>query len=336
MTVVRVDPAHPDEGAIRRAAEVLRAGGLVAFPTETVYGLGAHALDPAAVARIYAAKGRPGYNPVIVHVATVEQARALSGAWPAAAERLAAAFWPGPLTLVVPRAPSVPDAVTAGLPDVALRIPAHPVAHALLAAAGIPVAAPSANRSTEVSPTTAAHVERSLGGRVDLILDGGPTPVGIESTVVSVTGAVPTLLRPGTLSRDDLAAVVGEVALAGDAKREEGAALPSPGTMDRHYAPRAQLRLWHPNERDAALSDARALVAAGRAVGILARSDVSLEGARVERMPADPASYAARLYAALHDMDDAGRDVVLVERVPENDPVWAGLADRLRRAAHAG
>lgn len=336
MTVVRVDPAHPDEGAIRRAAEVLRAGGLVAFPTETVYGLGAHALDPAAVARIYAAKGRPGYNPVIVHVATVEQARALSGAWPQAAERLAAAFWPGPLTLVVPRAPSVPDAVTAGLPDVALRIPAHPVAHALLSAAGIPVAAPSANRSTEVSPTTAAHVERSLGGRVDLILDGGPTPVGIESTVVSVTGAVPTLLRPGTLSRHDLAAVVGEVALAGDAKREEGAALPSPGTMDRHYAPRAQLRLWHPNERDAALSDARALVAAGRAVGILSRSDVALDGARVERMPADPASYAARLYAALHDMDDAGRDVVLVERVPEDDPVWAGLADRLRRAAHAG
>jgi L-threonylcarbamoyladenylate synthase len=334
MTVVRVDPAHPDEGAIRRAAEVLRAGGLVAFPTETVYGLGAHALDPAAVARIYAAKGRPSYNPVIVHVATVAQARALSGAWPQAAERLAAAFWPGPLTLVVPRAPSVPDAVTAGLPDVALRIPAHPVAHALLSAAGIPVAAPSANRSTEVSPTTAAHVERSLGGRVDLILDGGPTPVGIESTVVSVTGAVPTLLRPGTLSRDDLAAVVGAVALAGEAKRAEGAALPSPGTMDRHYAPRAQLRLWHPNERDASLSDARALVAAGRAVGILSRSDVSLAGARVERMPADPASYAARLYAALHDMDDAARDVVLVERVPEDEPVWAGLADRLRRAAH--
>lgn len=335
MTLVRVDPAHPDEAAIRRAAEVLRAGGLVAFPTETVYGLGAHALDPAAVARIYAAKGRPGYNPVIVHVASVDQARALASVWPEAAERLAAAFWPGPLTLVVPRAENVPDAVTAGLPDVALRIPAHPVALALLAEAAIPVAAPSANRSTEVSPTTGAHVARSLGDRVDLILDAGPTPVGIESTVVSVAGAVPTVLRPGTISVDDLAAVVGEVAVAGDATRPEGAALPSPGTMDRHYAPRAEVRLWHPNERESALSDARSALAAGRRVGILARSAVALPGARVERMPDDPAGYAARLYAALHEMDDAGCDVVLVEHVPDA-PAWAGLRDRLRRSAHRG
>jgi L-threonylcarbamoyladenylate synthase len=333
VTLVRVDPAHPDEGVVRRAAEILRAGGLVAFPTETVYGLGAHALDPDAVARIYAAKGRPGYNPLIVHVATTERARTLAAAWPDAAERLAAAFWPGPLTLVVPRAAGVPDAVTAGLPDVALRIPAHPVAQALLAAADLPVAAPSANRSTEVSPTTGAHVQRSLGARVDLILDAGPTPVGIESTVVSLAGPVPTILRPGTLSAGDLAAVVGEVAVAGDVHRRPGAALPSPGTMDRHYAPRAEVRLWHPNEREAALSDAAAVLAAGRRIGILARTDVELPGARVERMPAGPAAYAARLYAALHDMDDAGCEVVLIERVPD-DPAWAGLRDRLRRAAH--
>ncbi|HEU0078380.1 MAG TPA: L-threonylcarbamoyladenylate synthase, partial [Longimicrobiaceae bacterium] len=183
MSTLVVHPDHPDPAAIRRAAAVLRRGGLVAFPTETVYGLGASALDAEAVGRIFAAKGRPSYNPLIVHVADAEAARALAAEWSAAAERLAERFWPGPLTLVVPRRAEVPDAVTAGLPSVALRVPAHPVAHALLREADIPVAAPSANRSTEVSPTTAAHVERSLRGRVELILDGGPPPVGSESSV---------------------------------------------------------------------------------------------------------------------------------------------------------
>src|SRR4051812_20749755 len=190
MRVIQVDADAPG-AAVREAAAVLRDGGLVAFPTETVYGLGARALDPASVARIYEAKGRPSYNPLIVHVATVDAARALSSAWPEAADRLAERFWPGPLTLVVPRAPVIPDAVSAGLDTVGVRIPGHPVAHALLEAAGIPVAAPSANRSMGVSPTTAEHVRRSLGGRVDLILDGGPCPVGIESTVLSLAGEVP-------------------------------------------------------------------------------------------------------------------------------------------------
>src|SRR4051812_9912806 len=180
MRVIQVDADAPG-AAVREAANVLRGGGLVAFPTETVYGLGAHALDPAAVARIYEAKGRPAYNPLIVHVATIDAARGLSSAWPDAAERLAERFWPGPLTLVVPRSAGIPQAVSAGLDTVGIRIPAHPVAHALLEAAGIPLAAPSANRSTGVSPTTAEHVRRSLGERVDLILDGGPAPVGIES-----------------------------------------------------------------------------------------------------------------------------------------------------------
>src|SRR5215207_179752 len=212
MRMIQVDADAPD-AAVREAAAVLRAGGLVAFPTETVYGLGAHALDPAAVERIYQAKGRPAYNPLIVHAADAAAARRLAARWPGAAERLAERFWPGPLTLVVPRSPEIPDAVSAGLATVALRVPAHPVAHALLLAAGIPVAAPSANRSTQISPTTAEHVRRGLGERVDLIVDGGPCPVGIESTVLSLAGPVPTVLRPGTISIDDLRPVIGEVAL---------------------------------------------------------------------------------------------------------------------------
>ncbi len=323
MNVLSVDPSAPEAAPIRRAAEILRGGGLVAFPTETVYGLGASALDPAAVARIYAAKGRPGYNPLIVHAADADAARALAADWPEAAARLAERFWPGPLTLVVTRRGDIPEAVSAGLPTVAVRVPAHPVAHALLLAAGIPVAAPSANRSTEVSPTTAAHVARSLGDRVDLILDGGACPVGIESTVVSVAGGVPTLLRPGTISLDDLRAVVGDVALA-TAAPGSTAARPSPGMLDRHYAPRAELRIFE-----------RGVVPAARegrwAVLTWTGRDLPLGDA--VRMPADAAGYAARLYGTLHEVDAGGYAGVWVEAVPEG-PEWAGVRDRLRRAAH--
>src|SRR6185437_10013251 len=209
MQLLSVDPAHPEPAAIARAAELLRAGRLVAFPTETVYGLGANALDATAVERIYAAKGRPAYNPLIVHVADAGQVMSVATDWLDGAARLAAVFWPGPLTLVLPKRDIVPDAVTAGLPSVAVRVPSHPVAHALLAAARIPVAAPSANRSMMLSPTTGRHVARSLGESVDLILDAGPTTVGIESTVVDLTGEAPVLLRPGTISLVQLQAVVG-------------------------------------------------------------------------------------------------------------------------------
>jgi L-threonylcarbamoyladenylate synthase len=325
-----VDPRRPDPDAIRRAAAVLRRGGLVAFPTETVYGLGAHALDPAAVAGIFAAKGRPSYNPLIVHLAGAADAPRLAAEWSEAAARLAARFWPGPLTLVVPKAAEVPDAVTAGLPSVALRVPAHPVAHALLREAGIPVAAPSANRSTEVSPTTAAHVERSLGDRVELILDGGPTSVGIESTVVSLVGAVPTVLRPGSISTDELRAVVGEVAAPSDAP-DGRAARPSPGMLDRHYAPRAELRLFDPedfHDRDDA-----APPRPGERTAVLAYRSRSHPAGDVVRMPDDPAGYAARLYATLHRLDEEGYGRIWVERVPDT-PAWDGVRDRLRRAAH--
>jgi L-threonylcarbamoyladenylate synthase len=330
--LLTVHPDHPEAATLAHAAQVLRDGGLVAFPTETVYGLGAHALDPDAVARIFAAKGRPGYNPLIVHVADADAARRLASQWPDEARRLADAFWPGPLTLVLPKDDVVPDAVTAGLPSVALRVPAHPVAHALLQAAGIPVAAPSANRSTQVSPTTAAHVLHGLGDRVDVIVDGGPCPVGIESTVISLAGPRPTLLRPGTVSIDDLRAVIGEIALPSADPHAE-AARPSPGMMDRHYAPRATVRIIPREDRDRAIEAAAREVEGGRRVGGLLLHGADPRIAPVIRMPAEPAGYASRLYAALHELDAAGCDAILVDAVP-GDPAWAGIRDRLRRSAH--
>ena len=211
MRRLTVDPAAPDPAAIAEAALALRDGLLVAFPTETVYGLGAHGLDARAVERIYEAKGRPAYNPVILHVADARAARVLAAHWPEAAERLAERYWPGPLTLVLRRADIVPAIATAGLDAVGIRVPAHPVALALLAAAQIPVAAPSANRSTELSPTSAEHVARALGDRVDVLLDGGETTLGIESTVLDLTGERPVLLRPGLLTREELELVIGPI-----------------------------------------------------------------------------------------------------------------------------
>ncbi|HSU14330.1 L-threonylcarbamoyladenylate synthase [Longimicrobium sp.] len=331
MRILRVDSTHPDPAALADAAAVLRGGGLVAFPTETVYGLGAHALDPAAVARIYEAKGRPSYNPLIVHVASIGEARGLASAWPEAADRLAERFWPGPLTLVVPKSPEIPDAVSAGLDTVGVRIPAHPVAHALLLAAGVPLAAPSANRSMGVSPTTAEHVRRSLGGRVDVIVDGGPCPVGIESTVLSLAGEVPTVLRPGSISIGELREVLGEVAAA-SAEPSGRAARPSPGMLDRHYAPAAEVRLFSPAAREATFAKAVWAATDERRVGVIAFAPVSASGAEVVAMPADVPGYAARLYAALHAMDAAGAEVIWIEQVPDA-PEWAGVRDRLRRAA---
>lgn len=324
MTVVRVvDPERPDPIAIAEAAEMIRHGELVAFPTETVYGLGADATSAAAVGCIFAAKGRPGYNPLIVHVPDAGRARELAH-WPALAERAAAAFWPGPLTLVVPKRAALPAAVTAGLHTVAVRAPAHPVAQALLRAARRPIAAPSANRSTGVSPTSAAHVVRSLGDRVGLVLDAGFTPVGIESTVLSLAGGVPTVLRPGTIGIARLRAALGDVRVAavGGASDE---ARPSPGMLDRHYAPRAPVRVFHP----AAPPDA----GAAREGALLIRADLPVE--HPVRMPADPAGYARELYAALHRLDDLGCTAIWVEQVPHDD-AWDGVRDRIARASHPG
>ena len=329
MQLLRVDPGNPDPAAIRTAAGLLTRGGLVAFPTETVYGLGAAALDDRAVARIYAAKGRPGYNPLIVHVAGPEGVASLVSDWPMPAELLARAFWPGPLTLVLPKQPAVPDEVTAGLPTVAVRVPAHPVALALLREAAIPIAAPSANRFTKLSPTTAAHVIASLGDAVDAVVDGGPTTVGIESTVVDLTAATPRLLRPGMISAAQIAAVVGAV----DDRPVEvaaGAARPSPGLVDRHYAPRARVILFDESSRERALAEARVAAAQGDRVGSLAFAPLPVLEARV--MPRDPAAYANRLYAELHALDEAGCAMVVVEQVPTTAD-WAGVHDRLERSA---
>jgi L-threonylcarbamoyladenylate synthase len=330
VTLVRLSADAPDPGVLARAAELLRSGQLVAFPTETVYGLGANALDPGAVARIFGAKGRPAYNPLIVHVADVSAARRLVLHWPESASALAQRWWPGPLTLVLPKAPEIPDLVTAGLPTVALRIPSHPVALALLRAVGLPLAAPSANRSGEVSPTTAAHVVQSLGSRVPLILDGGPTSVGIESTVVDLSGPVPVLLRPGMITREELTEILGPVMLA--AAADDLAARPSPGMLDRHYAPRARLVLYDgPEDRIAVHAIAECRAAGGRSVA-LAREAAPVGVDEVERMPANPAAYARELYGTLHRIDGGGAALILVER-PPGDAAWDGVRDRLERAA---
>lgn len=329
MPTILVDPEHPDPETIARAAARLRDGALVAFPTETVYGLGAHALDERAVRRIFEAKGRPSNNPLIVHVADAEGARALVSSWPERAQRLADVFWPGPLTLVLPRDARVPDAVTAGLDSVAVRVPAHPVALALIAAARVPVAAPSANRFTGVSPTTAAHVARALGDRVDLVLDGGPTSVGIESTVLALTGGEATLLRPGIVSEEQLAAVVGPVRRAAPIDAPD-APRPSPGMAERHYAPRAVVRMSEDPDEIARL--AREGSSAGRIVGALLRTPIAVEAAHVVHLPDEPAAYAQRLYATLHALDDIGCDLIVVQRVPGTG-AWAGIRDRLERAS---
>jgi len=294
---------------LARAAELIRSGRLVAFPTETVYGLGANALDAAAVARIFAAKGRPRESPLIVHVDSVEMARGLVTVWPESADRLAQRYWPGPLTLVLPKQPAIPDIVTAGLPTVGLRMPSHPMALALIRQAGVPIAAPSANPFTQLSPTTAEHVRQSLGSTVDLVLDGGPATVGIESTVLSLAGAEPLLLRPGLIPLPEIESLIGPVRIAGAAL--EGAHA-SPGMHPKHYRPHTRLLLLSADDA----------TPAGRG-----------EWLRLGReMPADPAAYAAALYAALHRLDALRLDWIAVQRPPDT-PDWAGIVDRLTHAA---
>ena len=310
-----------DPAAIERAAAVLRAGGLVAFPTETVYGLGADALDAAAVRGIFAAKGRPADNPLIVHVADAAAVRPLVTAVTPAAEALMS-FWPGPLTLVLPRAKVVPDATTAGQPTVALRVPAHPAALALLRACGRPIAAPSANRSGRPSPTTAQHVREDLDGRVDVILDGGPTQVGLESTVVDCTRAVPLVLRTGGLPVEALRAAVGAVdVLVG---QDPEAMARSPGLRHRHYAPRARVVLVEPG-------DAAAMGGEGVAVMSRRAAPAGFVG-RWRVMPLELEGYARELFAALRELDEAGARVIVVEAVPA-EGLGRAIADRLRRAA---
>jgi L-threonylcarbamoyladenylate synthase len=329
--VFTIDPDTPNAEAIAKAARVLRGGGLVAFPTETVYGLGANALDATAVARIFAAKGRPANNPLIVHVADSGAARQVTTDWPASAELLAERFWPGPLTLVLPKRETVPDGVTAKGPTVAVRVPAHPVALALLRAAGVPIAAPSANRSSELSPTRAEHVLRGLDGRIDLLLDAGPTAGGIESTVLDLTAPPPLLLRPGLVSIAELEAVLGPLNRFKPTSGEETQALPSPGMLPRHYAPRTPLECVEATDT----GGIAAFTTEGRRIGWVTFNDhdgAKRPGVLLRVLPADPAGYSARLYAALHELDAAGLDRILVTLPPETEE-WLAVRDRLRRAA---
>jgi len=304
---------------IVRAAQSIRAGGLVAFPTETVYGLGANALDATAVARIFAVKGRPATSPLIVHVPSIDMARVIAAEWPAHAEKLGRQFWPGPLTVVVRKHQRIPDVVTAGLPTVAIRVPSHPVAQALLREAGVPIAAPSANRFTQLSPTTAEHVRAALGDAVDCILDGGPTTVGIESTVVSLAGDVPYLLRPGMIARQDIERLIGACGARANGDRPPDEAHESPGQHPRHYCPRTRTLL---------LMDGN--VPAGRGA-YLFHSRPAQSCQRNVEMPASPEAYAAALYRTLHDLDGESLDWIAVEHPPDQ-PEWAAILDRLRRA----
>ncbi|HLX85940.1 MAG TPA: L-threonylcarbamoyladenylate synthase [Terriglobales bacterium] len=328
MSQPPVDPAQ-----IAEAARLIRAGRLVAFPTETVYGLGANALDSEAVARIYAVKRRPATSPLIVHVASTEMAKSLVAVWPDTAERLAGKFWPGPLTLILPTKVSPTDAVplivTAGLPTVALRVPAHLVALALIRAAEVPLAAPSANRFTELSPTTAEHVRRGLGNEVDLILDGGPCTVGIESTVLSLADPTPTLLRPGAISRLQLESIIGPIASVHEAPTGSH---PSPGMHPRHYSPRTSLLLVSGGN----LPDH----AHGQGLYLKHRHPPTIPAKTVQvnvqvkiiQMPSTPAEYAAALYHQLHQADEGNYAWIAVD-LPPQDPEWEAIHDRLSRAA---
>ncbi len=346
INVVRIDPDHPDPAVVERAAAIIRRGGLVAFPTETVYGLGANALDESAVRSIFTAKRRDLDDPLIVHVASVDDLATVVAEVPPTARALADRFWPGPLTLVLPKLPIVPDAATAGLPTVAVRVPSHPVAQALIRAAGVPVAAPSANLFTRTSATIADHVVEDLGDRVDLILDGGPASHGIESTVVAVDGQEARLLRPGATTPEALADVLSALdppvpLLLGAVGRTA-----SPGLMAKHYSPRASLFLLTGDPSETRLALRRAVeraLAAGRRVGVLlVDEDAPLLADLLDRVEsarlgseADLGQVAGRLFAAMRTLDAAGCDAIYVRSLGTSG-LGLAILDRLTRASHPG
>lgn len=369
--IIRVDPDCPDDQLLLPAAMALRNGELVAFPTETVYGLGANALDPAAVARIFTVKGRPGDNPLIVHIASLADLPALVRNIPPLAEKLFKAFSPGPLTLILPKSAAVPDLVTAGLDTVAVRIPAHAVARRLIELAGIPVAAPSANRSGRPSPTRAWHVELDLTGRIPFIIEAGSSHFGLESTVVDVTGPIPVILRPGAITAAAIREVAGDVAGSGiDSGPDDGLEMAprSPGTKYRHYAPLARLLIADAAEITARGGQvarlAAAALTAGQEVGVficrqlagyLPAGTIDLGQADNREPPAgnpgpatkgmvrcifysdtpDAAAAGAALFDALRRLDQARVDVIIAEALPDRG-IGAAYMNRLRKAAGSG
>jgi L-threonylcarbamoyladenylate synthase len=339
---VRVHRDAPQADLIAQAAEVIRRGGLVAFPTETVYGLGANALDRKAIGRIFSAKQRPAHDPVIAHISRVEQLAQLAVNVPEMAYRLASRYWAGPLTMVLERAPSVPDNIASGLPTIAVRMPSHPVARALIESAGVPIAAPSANTFTRPSSTQADHVWEDLHGHVDLILDGGEANIGIESTVIDMTQQPPIILRPGGVLLEDLRRVVPEVqTMTPDQIPDDETPSSSPGMMSKHYSPRADLILFD-GERNATLNamhtHATELAAKHRRVGILTTSEEAAfftnTGARIISMGSrnDIAQIAHVLFGAMRALDAQNVEQILV-RSYGHEGLGVAIYDRLLRAA---
>jgi L-threonylcarbamoyladenylate synthase len=336
MMKTEVLPTHTPAlfaAAVQRAVVLLRAGELVALPTETVYGLAANALDAAAVAKIYEAKGRPAHNPIIVHVDGMEMARRCVADWPTGAQQLCKSFWPGPLTLVLPRAKIIPDIVTAGGGTVGVRWPGHPFIQAVIRECGFPLAAPSANPSNRVSPTNAEHVRKSLGGKIPLIVDGGQSQVGIESTVIDLTANPPHVLRPGMIHEESLLAALGEGRRA-KGEGPAGAKLRSPGLLARHYSPKARLVVLNWTTDDELRSHLTPLTSHLDRVHVIAHTHIPAgwDAQAVSVIPRDAEAFARAIYAELHRGDDADAELIVVEAPPET-AAWRGIADRLRRAA---
>ena len=334
MTTQTLSTHTPElfQKAVRRAAELLRSGSVVALPTETVYGLAANALDERAVAEIFRIKGRPENNPVIVHVAGIEMARHCVKEWTASADKLARAFWPGPLTLVLRRAKEIPGNVTAGGVTVGVRWPGHPFIQAVIRECNFPLAAPSANVSGRISPTNAEHVCKQLGGKIPLIVDGGQCQVGIESAVLDLTVSPPYILRPGMIHAESLAAVIGEV--RNPESEVENSELRSPGLLRKHYAPKARLMVLNWRGESELHTQLSTLNLQSSTVFIVAHTRIPSGGkfANISVIPHDAEAFARALYAELHRCDEAGARWIVVEGPPDL-PEWRGIRDRLRRAA---
>jgi L-threonylcarbamoyladenylate synthase len=334
--VLSVQPDDIEPEVIRQAAEILRRGGLVAFPTETVYGIGANALDAEAAQGIFNAKGRPARNPLIVHIANSDAAEKIAEHWPDEARKLAERFWPGPLTLVVPKKACVPGTVTAGGPTVALRVPAHPVAQALLHAVDFPIAAPSANRSSHLSPTEAMHVLRDLSGIIPLVIDGGPTTRGLESTVIDLSVPTPRLLRPGMIGAEAIEEVLHrKLERVNKPKPVNEGPLLSPGMIEKHYSPYSPLELTDSNESGRHRVE-ELVRSAGQRVGWLplGNRDAFAPSTKVIVMPLplDPVVYAQRFYATLHALDVL-QPTRIIATLPPDEPSWLAIRDRLLRAS---
>jgi len=317
--------------AVRRAVERLKLGDVVGLPTETVYGLAANALSPDAVSQIYKIKGRPAHNPIIVHVADIAMARACVREWPESASQLARAFWPGPLTMVLPRSSMIPDIVTASGETVGIRLPGHPFMREVIRECGFPLAAPSANRSNEISPTNAEHVRRSLGDQLKLIVDGGQSQVGIESTVVDLTGNALRILRPGMIHEESLLATTGQTDVS---QPDNSCALRSTGQLPRHYAPKGKLTVltWDSNDALLAQVDQESIDRTRTTVICHTNIPSPESWMSINVVPHDAEAYARALYAELHRCDEDGARWIVVEAIPETAE-WKGISDRLKRAA---